>query len=121
MAQVFVNGDVYTGPVHHRILTGVDAGTKKTTWQIGPDHISWIPQVGSLTQKDLDYGAPDMYPEFDRTLSLEARAVKGSGVIKQQYTGIYFQDELGFYEDKLRLYVSGPLYFRYTIGLWRRK
>jgi iron complex outermembrane receptor protein len=110
MGQVFVNGNVSTGPVNHRILAGLDAGTKNYMADWSQSHK--LDSAGAaFNTKDPDYGVPvNGYPQFDRSLNLEARAVKGGGIIKQRYTGIYLQDELGFFEDKLRLTLAG----RYT-------
>lgn len=110
LGQVFVNGNVTTGLVKHRILGGIDIGTKNyfADWsQSFPlDSVS-----RPFDPKNPNYGTPGMgYPVFDRTLNLEARAVNGGGVMDQQYTGVYVQDELGFLDNKIRLTLAG----RYT-------
>jgi iron complex outermembrane receptor protein len=50
------------------------------------------------------------YPTFDRTLNLEARAAAGYGLINSRYSSLYVQDELGFFDNKVRLTLAG----RYT-------
>jgi iron complex outermembrane receptor protein len=110
LAQAFVNGNITTGLVKHRILGGIDIGTKNY-------YADWsqslpLDSVGRpFDPKNPNYGTPAMgYPVFDRTLNLEARAVNGGGVMEQQYTGVYVQDELGFLDNKIRLTLAG----RYT-------
>lgn len=111
MAQVFVNGKLSTGPVNHRILAGVDAGTKNYMADWSQSHP--LDSVGAeFNTKDPNYGAPvNGYPVFDRSLNLEARATLGGGLIDQKYTGIYLQDELAFFEDRLRLTLAGRYSF----------
>ncbi|MCF0073403.1 TonB-dependent receptor [Dyadobacter sp. CY261] len=110
LGQVFVNGDVKTGAVRHRILAGFDAGSKNyyADWaQSAP-----LDSVGAeFDPKNPYYGTPVMgYPVFDRSLNLEARAVAGGGTQDQNYTGLYLQDELGFLDNRIRLTLAG----RYT-------
>jgi iron complex outermembrane receptor protein len=110
LGQVFVNGDVKTGAVRHRILGGFDVGNKNyfADWaQSFP-----LDSVGAeFDPKNPNYGTPVMgYPVFDRTLNLEARAVAGGGTQDQTYTGLYLQDELGFLDNRIRLTLAG----RYT-------
>lgn len=106
--QLFVNGDVKTGSVRHRVLVGLDLGTKR-----------YIADFGQLFNLDgpgryfniyrPNYGTPiNGLPKFDRSQPLEQR---GAGnLVDQSYTGLYGQDELGFFDNKLRLTLAG----RYT-------
>ncbi|GAA4314168.1 TonB-dependent siderophore receptor [Compostibacter hankyongensis] len=105
--QVFLNGNVQTGKVHHRILTGVDMGTKKELYDWG--QIFPLDSAGAeFDSKHPVYGSPAYgYPQIDRSSSLDQRAVSR---INQSYTGLYFQDELGFWDNKVRLTLAG----RYT-------
>lgn len=105
--QAFVNGDVTTGSVHHRILAGLDVGTKEALYDWGQSH--QLDSVnGYFNAHDPGYGMPiGGIPVFDRTTSLSQRAVSR---VNQSYTGLYFQDELGFFDNKLRLTLAG----RYT-------
>lgn len=110
LGQVFVNGDVKTGTVRHRILGGIDVGSKNyfADWsQSFP-----LDSAGAeFDPKNPYYGTPVMgYPVFDRTLNLEARAAAGGGIQDQSYTGLYLQDELGFLDNRIRLTLAG----RYT-------
>ncbi|GAB4035706.1 TonB-dependent siderophore receptor [Spirosoma gilvum] len=106
-AQVFVNGDVTTGPVTHRILAGLDLGSKKY-------YADWS-QGFPLYDKDFVFNAytPNYYlpanllPKFDRSQSLVNRA--GANVLSQSYSGLYLQDELRFLQDKVRLTLAGRI------------
>ncbi|WP_221394084.1 TonB-dependent receptor [Dyadobacter sp. NIV53] len=110
LAQVFLNGNVSTGGVTHRILGGVDVGSKDyyADWSQYHD----LDTLGAeFNIHAPSYGSPlNGYPVWDRTLNLEARAVNGGGLINQKYTGLYLQDELGFLNNRIRLTLAG----RYT-------
>lgn len=105
--QAFVNGDVTTGAVRHRILAGLDVGSKEGLYDWGQSH--QLDSVnGYFNAFKPNYGTPfGGFPVFDRTTSMSRRAVSR---INQSYTGLYFQDELGFFDNKLRLTLAG----RYT-------
>jgi len=103
VGQFFVNGDIQTGFAKHRILTGLDMGDKSFFHD-------W---AQSAALKGLDiynpvYGqiSASEYPVFDRSLSLQQRGVH----YRQSYVGYYAQDEIGMFNDKLRLTLAG----RYT-------
>lgn len=110
LAQAFINGSVTTGGVQHRILGGIDIGTKNYFADWAQSHA--LDTLGGLFDpRNPYYGTPNNgYPVWDRTLNLEARAVMGGGTMDQKYTGIYLQDELGFIDNKIRLTLAG----RYT-------
>ncbi|SKB57229.1 TonB-dependent receptor [Dyadobacter psychrophilus] len=110
LAQAFINGSVKTGGVQHRILGGIDIGTKNYFADWAQSHA--LDTLGGLFDpRNPNYGTPNNgYPVWDRTLNLEARAVMGGGTMDQKYTGIYLQDELGFIDNKIRLTLAG----RYT-------
>jgi iron complex outermembrane receptor protein len=110
LAQAFLNGNVKTGSISHRILAGLDMGTKNYMADWSQSH-NLDAQDAPFDTKNPNNGVPgNGYPAFDRSLNLEARAAAGGGLITQQYTGLYAQDEIGFFEDKLRLTLAG----RYT-------
>lgn len=104
VGQFFVNGDVKTGFVGHRILVGIDMGDKEF-------YHDWS-QSGALTSASgfnvyhPVYGQVTSVPEYDRSLSIRERGVYYSN----KYSALYVQDELHFFEDKLRLTLAG----RYT-------
>lgn len=130
--QVFLNGFVKTGSVSHKILAGLDLGSKKymADWSQGynldkynanddytkaADHNYWY----NINTNSYDSNGPtgayygpnntDAYKPFDKTKPLSVRAGAGS-TIEQNYTGLYLQDELGFFNDALRLTLAA----RYT-------
>lgn len=106
--QLFVNGDVQTGPVRHRILAGLDLGSKS--------YIADWGQGGAIDTGSVRfniyhpvYNNPKLaLPTFDRSKPLEQR---GAGnLTSQSYNGVYAQDELGFFDNVLRITLAG----RYT-------
>ncbi len=107
--QVFVNGNFQTGIVKHRVLGGLDLGTKgyMADWNQAHD----LDSAGAyFNVYDPSYGAPvNGYPEFDRSRDLRQRAGRYA-VLTQRYTGLYLQDELGFLDNRVRLTLAG----RYT-------
>lgn len=106
--QAFVNGEVNTGRIHHRILAGVDLGSKEALYDWGQLFQLDSANGGEFDAHHPNYGTPaNGFPTFDRATPLEQRAVSRRN---QTYTGLYFQDELGFFENKLRLTLAG----RYT-------
>jgi iron complex outermembrane receptor protein len=103
-AQAFVNGEVKTGAVRHRILGGVDMGDKYYI----PDYI----QSGSLDPdplKRFNIHNPDnsavTLPVYDTTTPLSERGK--DWYTTEKYQSVYVQDELGFLNDKLRLTIGG--------------
>ncbi|HEY6143981.1 MAG TPA: TonB-dependent receptor [Flavobacterium sp.] len=101
--QFFLNGEEKTGSINHKILTGVDMS----------DKINYYDWVQSALLTDLNiykpvYGtvAPADMPVFDRSIDIKTRGLQ----YKNAYTAFYAQDELGFFDEKLRLTLAG----RYT-------
>ncbi|MDY3521851.1 TonB-dependent siderophore receptor [Riemerella anatipestifer] len=103
-AQVFLNGTVQTGNVTHKILTGLDMADKK--------YMADWSQGGNLDDatKPFDINNPVYgnisYPVYDHSKSLAQIGSK----LGETYSALYFQDEVGLLEDKLRLTFAG----RYT-------
>lgn len=111
MAQVFLNGDITTGAVRHRILSGIDMGTKDYMADWGQSFALDSANGGEFNVSKPNRGVPvNGFPSFDRLTSLEVRAATVSGLIDQRYTGLYLQDELGLLDNRLRLTLAG----RYT-------
>lgn len=107
VGQFFVNGDVVTGSVKHRILTGLDMGDKDFYHdfnQSGPIAGS----TGFNVYKPV-YGnvAPTGYPTFDRSRSVKQRGVH----YNNEYSAFYLQDEIRLLKEKLRLTIAG----RYSV------
>lgn len=133
--QVFLNGLVKTGSVSHKILAGLDLGSKKymADWSQGynmdkfnangdfdadnnnvADHSYWynIDTNNYDSNGEGGYFGPNntaAYKPFNKSTPLSVRAEAGS-TIDQRYTGLYLQDELGFFNDALRLTLAA----RYT-------
>ncbi|MDJ1499951.1 TonB-dependent receptor [Xanthocytophaga agilis] len=107
--QVFINGDVTTGFIRHRVLGGLDLGTKAYLGDWYQSHA--LDTVGAYFNiHKPSYGSPvNGYPTFDRSKGIAERAGLGAS-ISQRYTGLYLQDELGFLDNKIRLTLAG----RYT-------
>lgn len=107
LGQIFVNGDVTTGSVKHKILAGVDLGHKDY-------YADWF-QSGAIGRNipfniyAPTYGVPsDSLPVFDRSRSIRQRA-NGSypAIIGQRYSSIYLQDQLAFFNNRARLTLAG--------------
>lgn len=110
MARATLTGDITTGAVRHRILGGIDVGTKSYFADWGQSH-ALDTEADPFISTNPDYTTPpNGFPVWDRTLDLEARAIKAGGTQDQQYSGFYAQDELGFLDNMIRLTVAG----RYT-------
>lgn len=102
MGQMFVNGEVRTGGITHKLLGGLDVSNKEYfhDWNQGAalgaaDFNVYAPVYGNATA-----------PVFDRSKSLRERGVR----YYSGYKAVYVQDELGFFANKLRLTLAG----RYT-------
>jgi len=110
MGQVFVNGDVNTGPIRHKILGGVDMANKNylADWNQSHD----LDTVNALFDpKNPNLNSPvNGYPVFNRSKTLEERAYAAGSYQDLRYVSFYLQDELGFFTNKIRLTLAG----RYT-------
>ena len=108
LAQFFVNGQMKTGGIVHRILAGFDGGKKAYIADWGQSHDLDLPSA-PFDVNNPNYGFPgNGYPNFDRSQPLKVRGAANN--IDQKYLSAYLQDELGFFENKLRLTLAG----RYT-------
>lgn len=108
--QVFVNGKFETGPVQHKILTGLDLGVKDHWYDWNQSH-NLDDTKNPFNIYHPQYGHPsNEYPDFDRSESIRQRAEKNNLMLNQNYSGLYLQDQLGFWENKIRLTLAG----RYT-------
>ena len=106
IGQVFVNGDVKTGGITHRILAGLDMGQKQyfADWSQGFNLNGTVPF--NIYKPVYGQVPADSLPVFDRSRSLRSRGVN----YNQSYSALYVQDELRFLNDKIRLTLAG----RYT-------
>lgn len=110
LAQFFINGQFKTGEINHRILAGFDGGKKNYMADWGQSHNLDLPN-SPFDLNNPNYGFPtNGYPNFDRETSLTQRAINAGGLMDQKYLSGYVQDELGFFDNKLRLTLAG----RYT-------
>lgn len=112
MAQAFINGDVQTGGIRHKILGGIDMGAKQYYADWGQSH-DLDDTAHYFNPNDPNYdvnNVPNGYPDFDRSKPLVERAQMGYGYQSQHYSSIYLQDELGFMQNSVRLTLAG----RYT-------
>ncbi|MCK8493314.1 TonB-dependent receptor [Spirosoma sp. RP8] len=101
--QLYLNGTAQTGGIQHRILTGLDLGSKEYLADWGQSFN--LDTAGSFNIYRATRGAPVLpISNFDRSKSLAQRA---GGVLTQSYTGFYAQDELGFLNNRLRLTLAG--------------
>ncbi|WP_325643823.1 TonB-dependent siderophore receptor [Chitinophaga sp.] len=105
--QAYVNGDVQTGKIRHRILGGLDMGTRNFMADFNQYFL--LDSVGGeFDSHHPNYGPPNNgYPVWDWSTPLEQR---NPNINDQSYTGLYLQDELGFLENRIRLTLAG----RYT-------
>lgn len=110
LGQVFINGKAKTGSIDHRILVGFDIGKKDYMADWGQAHPLDLPaNPFNMYNPNLGF-PPNGFPNFDRSTSLEARAIAAGGTMGQKYTSGYLQDELGFFNNRARL----TLALRYT-------
>jgi len=110
LAQLFINGQVKTGGINHRILAGFDGGKKNYLADWGQSHDLDLAS-SPFDLNNPNFGFPQNgYPNFDRFTSLQQRAVNAGGLMDSKYLSAYAQDELGFFDNRVRLTLAG----RYT-------
>jgi iron complex outermembrane receptor protein len=101
-AQAFVNGEVRTGTVRHRLLGGIDIGDK---YYIADYFQAASPDADAPFNIHNPNNGPITLPDFDRTTPLSVRGADAEST--EKYQSVYIQDELGFFNDKLRLTIGG--------------
>ncbi|MEN2488228.1 TonB-dependent receptor [Flavobacterium sp. B11] len=107
LGQIFLNGKFSTGNVSHKVLGGVDLGSKDYMADWGQSH-DLDTYANPFNVYNPNYGTPSNgLPQFDHDTPLSQRAVGRYG---SKYAAGYVQDELGFLENKLRLTLAA----RYT-------
>ncbi|UYQ94310.1 TonB-dependent receptor [Chitinophaga horti] len=110
--QVSLSGEEFTGGIRHRILGGVDMGTKKF-WGDFRTLANDVRLAGGaiFNVYNPQYGIPfENLPTLDRTRSVRQRAANSNYISSVNYFSFYLQDELAFFNDALRLTLAG----RYT-------
>ncbi|WP_291144243.1 TonB-dependent receptor [Flavobacterium sp. UBA7680] len=107
LGQIFVNGKFNTGPITHKVLGGVDLGSKDYMADWGQSHdLDTLDKPFNVYNPN--YGTPaNGLPAFDHETPLSQRA---GGLMSSEYAAGYVQDEVGFFENKLRLTLAA----RYT-------
>ncbi|MHC0445012.1 TonB-dependent siderophore receptor [Flavobacterium sp. 3-218] len=107
LGQIFVNGKFNTGSISHKVLGGVDLGDKDYMADWGQSHdLDTVDNPFNVYNPN--YGTPSNgFPQFDHETPLSQRA---GGLYGSQYAAGYLQDELGFFQNKLRLTLAA----RYT-------
>ncbi|MEZ2442231.1 TonB-dependent siderophore receptor [Chitinophaga sp. RCC_12] len=116
-AQASISGEEYTGTVRHRILAGVDMGNKKFWGDFRT--LANIDMVGGKKFNVYNpvYSIPiGTLPAIDRSQSVKTRAGGSNYVSSVNYTSAYIQDELGFFNNRLRLSLAGRFTYAETVG-----
>ncbi|TZF86172.1 TonB-dependent receptor (plasmid) [Pedobacter sp. BS3] len=107
LGQVFLNGNVGTGAVSHKILAGLDMSNKQYLGDWSQSFLLRNADGSLFNIYNPAYGQvpPDSILTYDRSKSLRQRA--GASMNYENYTGLYLQDELGFLENRIRLTLAG--------------
>ncbi|WP_125723012.1 TonB-dependent receptor [Flavobacterium ustbae] len=107
LGQIFVNGKFNTGAVSHKLLGGIDLGDKDYMADWGQSH-DLDTAANPFNIWNPNYGTPSNgFPQFDRDTPLSQRA---GGLYGSEYASGYIQDELGFFQNRLRVTLAA----RYT-------
>lgn len=107
LGQIFVNGKFNTESVSHKVLGGIDLGSKDYAADWGQSH-DLDTAENPFNVFNPNYGTPSNgFPQFDQTTPLSQRA---GGLYGTEYAAGYIQDELGFFQNKLRVTLAA----RYT-------
>lgn len=121
-AQLSIMGDVQTGSVVHRLMTGIDFGNLKTWGDFASVQQPDLQLAGNATFNIYNpiYGIPTAnIPVFDRSKSIQVRSgipANLSYLTNISYTGVYVQDEIRMLEEKLRLTLAGRYTHAVTVG-----
>ena len=100
-AQAYINGQFTTGSVGHQLLIGIDANQKNLLAYSGYNDTKANYTLYNLDVTNPVYGTP--FDSNERTGSLEDIATNKSAI---QYIAGYVQDEIAFFQNKLRLTVA---------------
>ncbi len=101
MGQLFINGQEQTGSVSHKFLAGLDMSNKEYFHDWNQYAMLGLPTFNVYKPV---YGQGTIL-EVDRSKNIRERGVR----YYNGYTGYYLQDEIGFWEDKLRLTLAGRI------------
>lgn len=105
--QAFVNGEFNTGGILHKLIAGLDMGTKEyfadwaglTPWGKGPEYNIYKPELGAGKLKR------SHFPVVNRSLSVRERS--GRYTQRNAYSSLYLQDQFAFFDNALRLSLAG--------------
>lgn len=111
-AQLYINGAFQTGGISHKILGGLDF-SEKNYWADFYNTFIVDTEV-PFNIYDPVYGEVAM-PNFDRSTKVQYRN-GGQPYSANTLRGYYFQDEIGFLEDRIRLTLAGRYTNLYTQG-----
>lgn len=116
-AQMSLSGEEYTGSIRHRILAGVDMGNKKFWGDFRTLNPHLRLKDATFNVYNPVYGIPfDSIPNIDRSQSVRTRAGASNYLTSVNYTSAYAQDELGFFNNNLRLSVGLRFTYAETVG-----
>ncbi|WP_207421341.1 TonB-dependent receptor [Desertivirga brevis] len=118
-AQLSLMGDLNTGAVVHRIMTGVDFGNLKTWGDFSSVQQPDLKLAGNAVFNIYNpiYGIPfENIPLFDRSRSIQVRSGSNIYATNLTYTGVYLQDEIRMLDEKLRLTLAGRYTHAVTVG-----
>lgn len=100
--QMFLNGELQSGSVSHKVLFGVDMGHKDyyADWNqgaaLGDSNFNiYKPVYGTIATADI--------PVWDRSRPIRERGVR----YNNSFSSFYVQDELGFFDNRLRVTLAG--------------
>lgn len=100
LGQLFVSGSLQTGSVTHDVLAGVDVGDKQYKAIFGT-----VGDIPDLNLENPQYNIPpDSVPEYTPEKSLNNRATWRDNL---SHRAVYVQDEIGFWNDRVRLTLAG--------------
>jgi iron complex outermembrane receptor protein len=116
-AQASISGEEYTGSVRHRILAGVDMGNKKFWGDFRTLGSLQLAGGKMFNVYNPVYSVPfASLPVIDRSQSIKTRAGGSNYVSSVNYTSAYIQDELGFFNNRIRLSLAGRFTSAETVG-----
>jgi len=127
-AQLSLSGEEQTGSVRHRILGGVDFGNKKFwgDFRSGNPNIRFAKVKDAVTGQLYEpifnvynpiYGLPmDSVPKFDRSVNIRTRSGSTTYATYTNYASAYVQDELGFFNNNLRVSLGLRFTYAETVG-----
>ncbi|MCW3464787.1 TonB-dependent siderophore receptor [Chitinophaga nivalis] len=106
--QVFVNGKHRTGPIEHKLLAGLDLSSKSYVADFVQSYN--MDSIGTFNIYKEGYQKPYYGTgKFDRSIDVRRRI--GTGFLLESHVaGLYVQDDLGFFHNRLHLTLAG----RYT-------